>query len=104
MKDIYKILADSNRRKIIKILLNGQLTVNEILSHFSIKQATLSSHLAVLLEVGLVNVSKKSKFRLYSINKTRLDEFVKEFNNEFQKSIKAGMDMEFIDIRNMSRR
>jgi len=104
MKDVYKVLADPNRRKIIKILLNGQLSVNEILSHFSIKQATLSSHLRVLLEAGLVDVSNKSKFRLYSINRARLDEFVKIFNREFAKNVKADMDMDFADIRDMSRR
>lgn len=104
MKDKYKILADENRRKIIKILLNGQLSVNEILSYFSIKQATLSSHLAVLLDAGLVSVSKKSKFRMYSVNKIGLEEFVKQFESDFQKNVKTGMDVDFVDIRNMSRR
>lgn len=104
MKDIFKVLADKNRRKIVKILLDGQLSVNELLCHFSIKQATLSAHLAVLFDAGLVNVFKKSKYRFYSINESRLEDFVREINLYFRKNVKRGIDMDFFDIKNMSRR
>lgn len=104
MKDIYKIFADGNRRKIIKILLNGQLSVNEILNRFSIKQATLSSHLAILLKAGLVNVSKKSKYRLYSINRLALDAYLDEVNIFFEKNAKERVNVDFVGVENMSRR
>jgi DNA-binding transcriptional ArsR family regulator len=77
---IFKSLADVNRRKIISILKNGDLTVGEILKYLDIKQATLSSHLAILRKAGLVNFSIKGKQRIYKLNRETLIGFVKILN------------------------
>jgi len=77
---IFKSLADTNRRKIITILKNGELTVNEILKYLEIRQATLSSHLAILRKAELVNFSIKGKQRIYKLNREMLISFVKKLN------------------------
>ncbi len=77
MNKIYKSLADQTRRGIIKLLLNSDLSVNEIVANFSISQATISSHLAYLRLAGLVNVVKMGRKRIYSLDKVKWSDFVK---------------------------
>ena len=77
---IFKSLADTNRRKILTILKKGELSVSEILKYMGIKQATLSSHLAILRKAGLVGFSVKGKQRIYKLNRENLISFVKNLN------------------------
>jgi len=77
---IFKSFADINRRKILSILREKELTVNEILGFLDIKQATLSSHLAILRKAGLVEFSIKGKQRIYKLKQETLISFVKKLN------------------------
>lgn len=80
MDKIFKSLSDVNRRKILTILRNGDLTVNEILKYLTIKQATLSGHLAILRKAGLISFRVSGKLRIYHLNKESLNNFVIELN------------------------
>jgi DNA-binding transcriptional ArsR family regulator len=80
MDKIFKSLADINRRKILTVLKNKDLTVNEILKYLDIKQATLSSHLAILRKADLVEFVIKGKQRIYKFKKETIISFVKELN------------------------
>ncbi len=73
-------MSDINRRKILTILRNGDLTVNEILKYLTIKQATLSSHLAILRKAKLVSFEVRGKLRVYKLDKEVLNNFVIELN------------------------
>jgi ArsR family transcriptional regulator, arsenate/arsenite/antimonite-responsive transcriptional repressor len=87
MDKVFKSLADINRRKILTILKDKDLTVNEILPFLGIKQATLSSHLAILRKAGLVEFKISGKQRIYKLNRETLISFVKKINGfvEFEK-------------------
>lgn len=80
MDKIFKCMSDINRRKILTILRNGDLTVNEILKYLTIKQATLSSHLATLRKAKLVSFEVRGKLRVYKLDKEVLNNFVIELN------------------------
>ena len=75
MDKIYKALADKNRRKILTILKEKELSVNEILRNFEIGQATLSSHLAILRKAMLVDYKVVGKQRIYRLNQDLLIAF-----------------------------
>ena len=92
---IFKSLADVNRRKILSILKNGDLTVSEILKFLDIKQATLSSHLAILRKAGLVNFLIRGKQRIYKLNRETLAGFVKKLNG-FIETAEINTDNEII--------
>ena len=62
------------------VLKGKDLSVNEILGYFTIKQATLSSHLSLLRKAGLVSFSVKGKQRIYKLNQDSMKAFVKYFN------------------------
>ncbi len=65
---ICKALGDSNRLQIVKMLSNGELCACKLLERFEITQPTLSHHMKVLCECGLVNARKDGKWSHYSLN------------------------------------
>lgn len=56
---IIKALSDANRLKIIDILSCGEMCACDILKHFEFTQPTLSHHMKVLIDCGLVKHRKK---------------------------------------------
>ena len=66
---ICKALGDSNRLEIVQMLSDGEKCGCRILERFSITQPTLSDHMKILVESGLVNDRKEGKWHHYSLNK-----------------------------------
>ncbi len=67
-----KALADETRQKIMKLCCCHWLSVNEIVEHLNVTQPTVSHHLAILKEAGLVNVREEGKQTFYQLNQNRL--------------------------------
>jgi DNA-binding transcriptional ArsR family regulator len=59
MDSIFKALSDKNRRKVLELLKEKDMSVSEILKHFNITQASLSHHLDILKRANLVTDEKK---------------------------------------------
>jgi len=66
---ICKALGDYNRLQIIQMLSDGEKCGCKLLEAFEITQPTLSHHMRILCECGLVNDRKEGKRHHYSINK-----------------------------------
>ncbi|MFA5749628.1 MAG: metalloregulator ArsR/SmtB family transcription factor [Candidatus Shapirobacteria bacterium] len=75
MDKIFKALADKNRRKVLTLLKDNDLSVNQLLQNFDIGQATLSNHLSILRKVQLVDCKVLGKQRIYRLNKELLFAF-----------------------------
>jgi ArsR family transcriptional regulator len=67
-----KVLADETRQKIMQLVCCQWLSVNEIVEHLNVTQPTVSHHLALLRESGLVNVREEGKQTFYSLNQERV--------------------------------
>jgi len=67
-----KALADETRQKIMNLVCCQWLSVNEIVDQLSVTQPTVSHHLALLREAGLVNVREEGKQTFYSLNQERV--------------------------------
>ena len=78
---ICKALSDSNRLQIVQMLADGEKCACKLLEEFKITQPTLSHHMKVLCESGLVTSRKEGKWSHYSLNCCLLNEF-KEFIGE----------------------
>jgi DNA-binding transcriptional ArsR family regulator len=48
MEKVFKALSDNNRRKILELLKEKDMSVSELLKHFNITQASISHHLDIL--------------------------------------------------------
>lgn len=75
--ELFKALADTNRLMIVDILSCGELCACKILERFSITQPTLSHHMKILCECGLVNSRKEGKWMHYSLDERRVQYFKK---------------------------
>ena len=75
---ICKALGDANRLEIVKMLSDGEKCGCKLLERFEITQPTLSHHMKILVECGLVNARKEGKWQHYSLNCETLTQF-KEF-------------------------
>ena len=67
-----KALADETRQKIMKLVCCQWLSVNQIVEQLDVSQPTVSHHLALLRETGLVNVREEGKQTFYSLNQERV--------------------------------
>lgn len=72
---ICKALGDSNRLQIAQMLSDGEKCGCKLLEAFEITQPTLSHHMKILCECGLVNARKEGKWQHYSLNGETLQAF-----------------------------
>ena len=72
---ICKSLGDSNRLEIVKLLSGGEKCACKLLDAFDITQPTLSHHMRILSECGLVQTRKEGKWSHYSLNCDTLTAF-----------------------------
>jgi ArsR family transcriptional regulator len=70
-----KALGDSSRVEIMKLLSEGEDCACNLLEKLSITQSTLSHHMRILCESGLVSVRKDGKWSHYSLDSSVLEEF-----------------------------
>jgi ArsR family transcriptional regulator, arsenate/arsenite/antimonite-responsive transcriptional repressor len=65
---IFKTLSDQNRLKIIDMLSCGEKCACDILEYFDFTQPTLSHHMKVLMDSGLVKCRKEGLWSYYSLD------------------------------------
>ena len=65
--ETFEAIAQPNRRAILRLLANGELSAGEIAARFDVTQPATSQHLKVLKETGLVTERRDGTRRLYSI-------------------------------------
>ncbi|HDK7138444.1 TPA: winged helix-turn-helix transcriptional regulator [Clostridium botulinum] len=78
---IIKALSDGSRLKIIDILSCGEKCACDILEHFGFTQPTLSHHMKVLIDCGLVESRKEGLWSYYSLNITNCNKLILFFMN-----------------------
>ena len=67
-----KAIADETRQKIMNLVCCNSLSVTEIVEKLDVSQPTVSHHLAILREAGLVDVREEGKQTFYSLNQQRV--------------------------------
>lgn len=67
-----KALADETRQKIIELCCCRWLSVNKIVVQLDVSQPTVSHHLAILRQAGLVKVREEGKQTFYTLNQERV--------------------------------
>jgi DNA-binding transcriptional ArsR family regulator len=74
MESAFAIIAEPNRRAILSLLASSQQSVGEIERHLGMPQPTVSKHLRVLREAGLVESTVDEQRRLYRLTPEPLQE------------------------------
>jgi ArsR family transcriptional regulator len=87
---LFKALNDPTRREILELLKEKDLTAGEIADQFNISKPSISHHLDLLRQAGLVVSVKEGQFIYYSLNTTVMDEMLKWIINlQSQKNKKS---------------
>ena len=97
MEAALKAIAEPNRRTILQLVSNDELSAGDIASHFKVTRPAVSQHLSVLKEAGLVSERRNGTRRLYSARPEGLVElrtFLDEFWGERLNALKREAERE----------
>lgn len=64
---VFEALASTPRRKILAYLAEAELTAGEIAARFSMSKPSISKHLAILENAGLIKGDKRGQFIHYAL-------------------------------------
>src|SRR5712691_7129416 len=73
MKSVFEIIAEPNRRAILSLLVSSHRSVGEIERRLRMPQPTVSKHLRVLREAGVVESTVDAQRRLYRLKPEPLE-------------------------------
>lgn len=79
MNIVFKALNDPTRREILELLKDKDLTAGEIADEFDISKPSISHHLDLLKQAGLLSSVKEGQYIYYSLNTTVMDDIFKWF-------------------------
>jgi DNA-binding transcriptional ArsR family regulator len=82
VESAFAIVAEPHRRAILSLLLASERSVGELERELQLPQPSVSKHLRVLREAGLVNVRREEQRRLYSIRPedfSELDQWIARY-------------------------
>ena len=73
MSDVFDVLADSTRRDIVDLLRSGsEMSVGQLVESLGMTQPTVSKHLKVLREAGVVVAREEGQHRYYRFDESSL--------------------------------
>lgn len=90
---IGKALGDENRVMILELLTAGEKCACRLLDALGVTQPTLSHHMKILCESGLVSGRKDGKWMYYSLKKEKILEtkkFLEELSGRTKEEISVG--------------
>ena len=98
MSDVFDVLADSTRRDIVDLLRSGsEMSVGQLVEALGITQPTVSKHLKVLRDAGVVVAREEGQHRYYRFDEGSLMEVRSWVGG--QHSVAAGRHEPFFDLR-----
>lgn len=83
MDKIFQALASSTRRQILAYLSEGGMNAGDIAKRFDVAKPTISKHLEILENAGLVSSEKRGQFVHYSLVRASLVNNMVDFLTEF---------------------
>ncbi len=74
---IFKAMSDENRLKILELLQKKDRNASEILAEMDFGQSTLSHHMRLLLDAGIVESYRNGKWTIYHLNHSTYDKMIR---------------------------
>ena len=89
---VFEALADPRRRRILHELGSGEQAVNDLVTALALTQPTVSKHLRVLRDAGLVEARTDAQRRVYRVRSDglrELDEWLEPFRGMWTRPLDA---------------
>ena len=80
---VYKAMADTTRREIVRLLKWKNMNAGDIAGHFKISKPSISRHLDVLENARLITSERRGNQIVYSLNVSVVQEVLMEFIGMF---------------------
>ncbi|MDP4549567.1 metalloregulator ArsR/SmtB family transcription factor [Alkalihalobacillus macyae] len=68
LDDVFSVLSDPTRRKIVEELSKGEKTVKKLAEPFDMSLPAVSKHLKILEKADLVTFKKEGRYKIYRLN------------------------------------
>ena len=72
----FKALSDENRLKILELLIQGETCGCTLIEKLPITQPTMSYHLRLLTESGLITSKKEGNWKKHTVNFEEIDQLI----------------------------
>ena len=96
--EFFKALADPNRLRIIGMLAQQPLSVEQMAAMLKLRASTVSHHLSYLVHVGLVSARQQSYYNVYSFQADALEKMARQLlRSETLPAIAADVDLDAYD-------
>jgi DNA-binding transcriptional ArsR family regulator len=86
LNDAFKALSDPTRRQILQLLRDKDMSAGEIAEHFKISKPSISHHLTLLKQAGLVLDERQGQNIIYSLHTTVVEDVIGWMFNILNKS------------------
>lgn len=91
MASVFEVIAEPNRRAILGLLISSEQSVNEIERQLEMSQPTVSKHLRVLRDAGIVEATIDAQRRVYRLKPESLKE-IEDWLAPFRRFWNAHLD------------
>ena len=88
--DVYRVIADANRRRILELLRDEERAVQELQPHLPITLGGISQHLQLLRRSGLVSRTRRGRQQIYRLEADSLreiDEWLDGFRSVWEERL-----------------
>jgi len=92
MGTTFEVVAEPSRRRILQLLRDGERPVNDLVDALSMAQPTVSKHLRVLRDAGLVAVRQDAQRRVYRLIPeplVEIDDWLTPFREAWDRRLDA---------------
>jgi DNA-binding transcriptional ArsR family regulator len=72
--DVFQVIGDPSRRKMLSLLCEDRLTINSLAEHFDMSRPAVSKHVKILHNAGFISIEDSGRERYCSLKKDGFDE------------------------------
>jgi DNA-binding transcriptional ArsR family regulator len=104
-RDVFQAIADPTRREIIHLVTQKPLTVNSIAERFDLARATISEHVKILQECGLLFIEQKGRERYCQsrlVELSKVADWVMQYEQHWNSTLDSLED--FLDKKQNAKR
>jgi DNA-binding transcriptional ArsR family regulator len=83
--DIFRVLGDPGRVKILDTLRDGELCVNDLAAHIGMTESAVSHQLRLLRTMRLVRVRREGRLAFYAVDDHHILELLKQVGTHVQE-------------------
>ena len=100
--DVFQVIADPSRRKMLKLLSKDSLTINSLAENFDMSRPAVSKHIKILYSAGFISIQDIGRERYCTLKQdgfSELQEWISFFDKFWTSKLKK---LEFLLNKKMS--